>query len=145
MENQQKCDYFKVKMIRNLKERIIGLTGSASGITSVLGSWQICHNICLGIVAFLAVLGISIVGMPLIFLTKIAIPFWSAALILLLITIAFYIKKKCISRNLIMFNSGLIIAGTPFLADFRLFFWIIGGVLALAATVIFIKKKMVKK
>ena len=101
-------------MIKNIKEKMISATGSISGTASVLGSWQICHNVCLGIVALLSILGITIVGMPLEFLTKVAVPFWTIAFLLLLVTIGLYIKKKCISRNLLIFNSGLIIAGIPF-------------------------------
>ena len=127
-----------------MKERIIGVTGSASGITSILGSWQVCHNVCLGIIALLGIMGITIIGMPLLFLTKLAIPFWTVAFLLLLITIGLYIKKKCISKNLIMFNSGLIIAGIPFqpLQKFSIGFWIVGGTLAVTAMVIFIKNKI---
>ncbi len=134
-------------MIKKLKEKIIGTTGSISGVASIMGSWQVCHNICLGIVALLALLGITVVGMPLIFLTKLAVPFWSVAVILLLITIALYTKKKCISKNLIMFNSGLIIAGIPFQPsqNFQIFFWVIGGILALTAISLFIKDKIQKK
>jgi hypothetical protein len=134
-------------MIKKIKEKIIGTTGSISGAASVMGSWQICHNICLGIVALLALLGITVVGMPLAFLTRLAVPFWSVAVALLLVTIILYVKKKCISKNLIMFNSGLIIAGVPFqvLQNFQIFFWVIGGVLALTATGIFIKNKIKKR
>lgn len=133
-------------MINNIKEKIIARTGSLSGVASILGSWQICHNICLGIIALLAILGITVVGMPLAFFTKLAIPFWTIAFVLLLIIIGFYIKKKCISKNLIMFNSGLIIAGIPFkpLQSFTTLFWIIGGVLVITSTSIFIKNKIQK-
>ena len=41
-------------MIKNIKEKFIEAGGSVSGIASVLGSWQVCHNVCLGIVAVLA-------------------------------------------------------------------------------------------
>lgn len=134
-------------MIKNIKEKIIGITGSASGITSIMGSWQICHNVCLGLVALLTVLGITVLGMPLAFLTKFAIYFWIAAFLLLLITLAIYVKKKCISKNLIMFNSGLIIAGVPFqfLQDFISFFWVIGGILALTSVYLYAKGKLEKR
>lgn len=134
-------------MIKKLKEKLIGTTGSISGVASIMGSWQVCHNICLGVVALLAILGITIVGMPLAFLTRIAIPLWSIAVVLLLVTIALYIKKKCISKNLIMFNSGIIIAGVPFqeVQNFQIFFWVIGGILALIAISIFIKGKIQKR
>ena len=131
-------------MMKNIKERIVGVTGSATGVTSILGSWQICHNVCLGIIALLGIIGITVVGMPLAFLTKLAIPFWSVAFILLLIIIALYFKKKCISKNLIILNSGLIIAGIPFqpLQKFIVFFWITGGMLVLLAISLIIKNKI---
>ena len=133
-------------MIKNIKEKMISATGSISGTASVLGSWQICHNVCLGIVALLSILGITIVGMPLEFLTKVAVPFWTIAFLLLLVTIGLYIKKKCISRNLLIFNSGLIIAGIPFapLQRFSVIFWVIGGGLALVAIILFVKGKIDK-
>jgi len=136
-----------VKMAKNLKEKLIGATGSVSGAASILGSWQICHNICMGLIAALSLIGITIIGMPLLFLTKIAVPVWSIAVILLIITTLIYMKKPCISRNLIIINSGLIIAGIPFqsLQKFSVFFWAIGGILALAGISFFIKEKMQKK
>ena len=103
-------------MFSNIKERSIGTTGSISGAASILGSWQICHNVCLGLIALLSVIGITVAGMPLLFLTKLAIPLWTVAVILLGITTWFFIKKKCISGKLIIINSGLIIAGIPFQA-----------------------------
>lgn len=131
-------------MIKNIKEKIVGATGSVSGAASILGSWQICHNVCLGIIVLLGVLGITVVGMPLAFLTKLAIPFWTAAFLLLLVIIVLYFKKKCISQKLIMFNSGLIIAGIPFqpLQRFSVFFWVIGGILVLTAVSLFVKDKV---
>ena len=120
-------------MLNNVKERFIGATGSISGLASILGSWQICHNICLGLIALLSVIGITVVGMPLLFLTKLAIPFWIATIILLIITMWFFVKKKCISSRLIMINSGLIIAGIPFqsIQNFSKVFWTIGGILVI--------------
>ncbi len=103
-----------MEMIRNAKEKIIGATGSLSGIASILGSWQACHSVCLTLVGFLSILGITVVGMPLAFLTGVAIPVWIGAVILLIIVAILYIKKRCISSRLLMVNSGLIIAGIPF-------------------------------
>ena len=131
-------------MIKNIKEKIIGATGSVSGVTSILGSWQVCHNICLGIVALLGILGITVIGMPLLFLTKLVVPFWSAAVVLLAITFVFFIKKKCISKNLIILNSGLIIMGIPFqeLQLFSPIFWVVGGLLVITSIFLFVKDKM---
>lgn len=134
-------------MIKNLKEKAIGATGSISGAASILGSWQVCHNVCLGIVALLGIMGITIAGMPLAFLTRVAVPIWTFAVVLLLVTIVIYMKKKCISKNLIILNSGLIIAGTPFqaLQKFSIFFWITGGILAIIGISFFIKDRIEKK
>jgi len=131
-------------MIKNIKERIIGASGSVSGVASILGSWQVCHNICLAIVAILSIIGITVVGMPLLFLTKLAVPFWTAAFILLLITYGLYIKKKCISKKLIIFNSGLIIAGMPFkqVQTFSPALRAAGGILVSISIYLFIKDKI---
>ena len=127
-------------------EKTTGILGSVSGAASILGSWQVCHSICLGIVALLGIIGITVVGMPLLFLTKIAIPLWIVAIILLAITIILYIKKKCISRGWILFNTGLIVAGTPFqqIQNFIEYFWIVGGVIAIYGVVLIIKDKRSK-
>ena len=131
-------------MIRNTKERIIGAIGSLSGIASILGSWQACHSVCLALVGFLSILGITVVGMPLAFLTEVAIPVWIVAVMLLIIVAILYIKKGCISRRLLVVNSGLIIAGIPFpfLQQFTKIFWIIGGVLVMIGILLFVKDKM---
>src|SRR3989344_8388438 len=119
-------------MIKNLTEKAIGATGSVSGAASILGSWQVCHNVCLGIVALLSLVGITVVGMPLAFLTRLTVPLWTAALALFGITLFFYVSKKCISSRLIMFNAGLLIAGVPFqqVQQFLPFFWAVGGMIA---------------
>lgn len=130
--------------IKNPKEKLIGATGTLSGFTSILGSWQICHNVCLGLIFLLSLAGITITGMPLLFLTKIAVPLWTIAVLLLLATIILYQTKRCISKNLIIFNAGLIIAGVPFgpLQQYSAFFWSIGGLISLAAIIFFIKSRI---
>ena len=131
-------------MIRNIKERAIGAAGSVSGIASILGSWQACHSVCLALVGFLSILGITVVGMPLVFLTEVAMPVWTVAVILMIIAAILYIKKRCISSRLLVVNSGLIIAGIPFpfLQQFTKIFWIIGGVLVMIGILLFVKDKM---
>jgi|SRR3989344_3975468 len=127
--------------MKNLKEKIIGATGSVSGAASVLGSWQICHSVCLGIIALLGVIGITIVGMPLEFLTKIAVPMWTIAVLLLITTFILYKTKKCISKNMVIMNTGIIIAGTPFqqVQKFSVFFWVFGGLIAAYGVFLMIK------
>jgi len=130
-----------------IKEKALSLSSSASGIMGFLGGYQVCHNICLGIIALLSLIGITLVGMPLLFLTKVAIPFWIAAVTLFLITLAIYVKKRCISKNMLLFNGGIIIAGFPFNSAraFLPFFWVIGGTAVLVSILLFIKGKMNKR
>ena len=134
-------------LLTEFKERLVGIAGSISGVTSVLGSWQVCHNVCLGLIVLLGILGIVVTGMPLLFLTKVAVPFWIIAFSFLLLTLFIYYKKKCISHKLIIFNSGLIVAGTPFqsVQQYSLFFWIIGGLLVVVSITLFVKNKIKKK
>ncbi|MBI2667856.1 hypothetical protein HYX17_03765 [Candidatus Woesearchaeota archaeon] len=133
--------------IKNLlKAKIASISSSASGVMGFLGGYQVCHNICLGIIALLSLIGITLVGMPLLFLTKVAVPFWIAAFFLLIISLVFYIKSKCISRILLLLNGGIIIAAVPFRALEKFFpiFWVIGGLIILISITLFIKDRMMK-
>lgn len=134
-------------MAKNIKEKVIGATGSISGAASIMGSWQICHSLCLGLITLLGIVGITITGMPLLFLTKVAVPIWIIAALLLLATIIVYMSKKCISKNLIIFNSGLIIAGTPFssLQQFSALLWTAGGLVSAAGIFLFVKERIGNK
>ena len=115
----------------NIKEKILGASGGISGSLSFLGGYQVCHNACLALVAFLTFLGFAVAGMPLLFLTKVAIPFWIAAISLLIMTLILKYKKIIsLSDKAILLNSGLIVAGMPFqqLHEFNYVFWIVGGI-----------------
>lgn len=129
-----------------LREKLLNLVTGISSVFSFLGGWQVCHNLCLGIVTLLSLIGITFAGMPLFFLTKISVPLWIIAFVLMLITVIFYIKKKCISYKLILFNSGLIIIGIPFqaLQDFKLVFWVVGGTIIILSIVLYFKDKIIK-
>lgn len=129
----------------NIKERCLAAGGSFSGIFGFLGSYSVCHNLCMSIIAILAGIGITLKGMPLLFLQKIAMPFWIGAVTILLILIILKIKKRrCISTNNLVFNSGLIVAGIPFrpLEQYSSLFWFGGGALILTSISIFIKAKL---
>ncbi|MBI5072208.1 hypothetical protein HZA99_00150 [Candidatus Woesearchaeota archaeon] len=130
-----------------VKEKILSASGSISGTASILGSWQICHSVCLGIIALLSVMGVVVVGMPLLFLTKIAVPMWILAAVLFAITVGIYLKKKCISPAVLFLNAGLLIAGIPFQAvqSFAPYLWGVGGIVSSVSVVIFVKEKMKKK
>ncbi|MBI2449045.1 hypothetical protein HYV49_01990 [Candidatus Pacearchaeota archaeon] len=129
----------------NLKEKTIGISSGLSGVLSFLGGYQVCHNVCLGIIALLSVIGITIVGMPLLFLQKVAVPFWIAALLLLATALVFYFRSRCISKNMIILNAGIIIAGTPFFQDYSIFFWIIGGSIVFLSMLFLLKDKLKNK
>ncbi len=131
----------------SIKEKSLSITSSASGVMGFLGGYQVCHNICLGIIALLSIIGITLVGMPLLFLTKVAIPFWTAAVVLFGVTMVFYFKSKCISKNLLLFNGGIIIAGVPFqqFQNFTTIFWIVGGSFIIMSVLLYIKDKLNKK
>ena len=131
-------------MPKNLNEKAVGALGSVSGLTSILGSWQICHNICLSLVAILGAIGIAVAGLPLIFLTKIALPAWILAVSLFFVTLFFYFKKKCIPQYMVVVNLGLLVAGTPFqsLKNYQTFFWIAGGAIIIFGVVLFMNKKI---
>ncbi len=126
------------------KEKMAAVTGSVSGATSILGSWQVCHNVCLGIIALLGILGITLIGMPLAFLQDIALPLWGVALIFLAITILLYFRKKCISTKMIAFNAGLIIAGTPLFPSFTAVFWIVGGLIVMISIIAYVSSRIEK-
>lgn len=120
-------------MATSLKEKILGSSGSVAGALGFLGGYQVCHNACIALVAFLTFLGFAVAGMPLLFLTKVAVPLWVIAISLLTITIILKYKKIVhISDKIILLNSGLIIAGIPFqqMQQFNYIFWVTGGVLA---------------
>lgn len=131
------------KVADKIKEKFVGMAGSATGATSILGSWQVCHNLCLGVITVLSVFGISVVGMPLMFLQKLALPFWIIAASLLVVVLFIYFRKGCISGKLIVFNSGLIIIGIPFksLQFLSPVFWIVGGTLVIFSILLFVKDK----
>jgi len=110
------------------------MSGGITGSLSFLGGYQVCHNACLALISVLTLFGFAVAGMPLLFLTKVAVPFWIAAVSLLIFTIILNYKKIIrISDKIILLNSGLIIAGIPFqqLQQFNYIFWILGGVLVL--------------
>ena len=135
-------------MIAKIKEKLLSLSNGLTGSLSFLGGYQVCHNVCLALISFLTILGFSVAGMPLLFLTKVAIPFWIAAISLLAITIILkYRKIMNISEKVILLNSGLIIAGVPFqqVQKFNYIFWIVGGSLVVFSIGWYVYDKVKKK
>lgn len=114
------------------KEKILGIGSGTSGGLSILGGSNVCHAACMSIATLLSAVGITISGMPLLFLQKVAIPFWIAAVVMLVAMIVLWKHKGMpFSPKTMLANSGFIIAGTPFKAlnQFQTYFWIIGGII----------------
>ncbi len=127
------------------KKGYLSYFSSISGVSGVFSSYQVCHSICLGVIAVLSLIGISLTGMPLLFLQKLALPLWTVGLALFGIALLLYMRHKdCMPKNLLIFNSGAIITGIPFdsLASFRKYFLVIGfGIIALSIYLM-IKRKL---
>ena len=107
----------------------------ASSAATFVSAHTVCHSLCTAAIAFLAVFGIVIVGMPLAFLQDYNIYFWSMAAITLIIMLAMVLKSwGCVSNKTLIFNFGLVVAGFPF-ATYPLdnFLLLAGGLTALTA------------
>ncbi|MEK6887627.1 MAG: hypothetical protein AABX14_01650 [Candidatus Aenigmatarchaeota archaeon] len=131
---------------KDKEKRFLGLFSGISGSLSFLGGWQVCHNLCLGVIALLSLIGITVVGMPLLFLTQYAVYFWSAAVLLLVPTVIMYWKnRRCMSGKLVLFNAGIVIASVPFpqFQAYYIIFWIIGGIVILGSILMFLKSKFI--
>ena len=70
-----------MELKKTVKEKGTGVLGIFSGIASFLGSYQVCHSACLALISLLSLVGITVAGMPLLFLTQVAIPFWITAFV----------------------------------------------------------------
>ncbi len=135
-------------LMDSLKAKLLNsLSGFSAAMATIGSSWSLCHSICLALIAALAGLGILLTGMPLLFLFEYNLYLWGAAVLFLIpSTIMFLRNPKCISKNLMLFNFGVIIAGIPAnLVNLQPFSWLIGGILILAAMGLFIKSKLAKK
>ncbi|MBI2971817.1 MAG: hypothetical protein HYY37_05350 [Candidatus Aenigmarchaeota archaeon] len=128
---------------KTYKERFVGIFSGISGSLSFLGGWQVCHNLCLGIIAALALIGITFVGMPLLFLTQYAVFFWSLAALLLIPTLFMYWKNRtCMSEKLVLFNAGIVTASVPFFQAYQIVFWIVGGLLVLTSVFLYLRDRL---
>lgn len=80
-----------------LKEKILGIFGLGAGSLGSAGAFGACHALCTGAVSALGLIGISITGMPLMFLNqpKFYIPFIIVGIGLIGASIYLYRNKKC--------------------------------------------------
>ncbi len=131
----------------NSKNSYLSYIGGVSSASGVFSSYQLCHSICLGVIALLSLIGITLVGMPLLFLQKLALPLWTIGLALFALSLILYIKLKCISKNLLIFNFGAIITGIPFenLQFLRSYFLVIGFSIIVISVYLIIKTRLENK
>lgn len=123
-------------------ERLAGVGSGLGGLMGVFSSWAVCHNVCTAAIALLAIIGITVTGMPLLFLQSVAVPLWTAAVIILAVLLLLKWRKiGCLSGRALLLNSGLIVFATPLqqLQDFSLAFRAAGAAMALAAAFMLIK------
>ncbi len=128
-----------------LKEKILSFGSGISGLMGVFSSWTVCHSVCTAAIALLAIIGITVTGMPLLFLQSVAVPFWTAAVILFAVLLFLKLRKMgCLSGKMLTLNAGLIVFATPLqpLQQFSLLFRVAGSVLILAAVVMFVRSRI---
>jgi len=125
------------------KGRFAGYFGVVSSTGSIISAHNVCHAICLGVVAVLSVFGIAVSSTALMFLQDYNMLFWTMGVLFLLLSLVMYAKfGKCISTRLIIFNAGLVIAGTPFIPALQLVFWAAGFSIAIFVSAIYIKERL---
>lgn len=118
-----------------------------SGCASVLGSWQICHNVCTSLIVALATVGIAVQGMPLLFLNKLQWPLWIAAVALfaVLVLVRVGTRMRCITTRGVVGNAALLFAGLPFEGLWVSNARIAGLVIVLGVLLWYLKDLVVKK
>ena len=115
-------------MLKSIREKVPAVSSISSALASFAGSYTICHNICLALIAGLAIIGVTVVGMPLEFLQAWTIPLWGLGIAMFGMASYFYFQKKCISKHLMRTNAGVLIAAVPFsfIEPVQIVFWVVG-------------------
>ncbi len=124
------------------KKNMFGIFGSVSSAGSIVSAHNICHWLCLVAVAALSVFGIAVSSTVLMFLEEYTMLFWTMGVGFLAMSLFLYARNpKCISKNLIIFNTGLLVIGIPFLSQFNLFFWLFGGTIVVLISGLYLKER----
>lgn len=129
----------------NTTPGILGKIGNTSGFLSFLGSYNVCHNACMAVIAVLSLVGITFSSLPFLFLQDYAIYFWSIALFALGVSAYMYIRMNHYeARNMMIANAGFVLAGIPFreMENFIFLFQIVGILLITLALASFVKYKI---
>lgn len=136
----------QIKSAQKEGKAVSGINAAAGGM-GIISAHNVCHAVCESLVGMAAVFGITGLGMPLAFLTDYNIYFWAMAFAFLLIGVALFVGKKCISKNMLLFNGGVVLIGVPFtfLTPMLPVFWAAGSSLVLFSVYRFLKQRMSKK
>ncbi|MEK6979002.1 MAG: hypothetical protein AABW86_02175 [Candidatus Micrarchaeota archaeon] len=130
-------------MVQN--EKILGSANAISGGLGIISAHNLCHNVCLGAIAFIGAFGLTVDGMPLAFLAEYNTLFWGMAAFFLVISLALHATKKaCFSQKTVLFNAGIVVAGVPFgeVAPIHPLLWFAGGAMVVVAIAMFVKEKL---
>ncbi|MGI0011716.1 MAG: hypothetical protein ACREAE_09990 [Nitrosopumilaceae archaeon] len=122
----------------NIKSKVLGaFGGSSSGLGTFGAIHNICHYTCQGIIALLAIFGISAVGMPLGFLLdpSLVILFSSIGLASITLSILLHIKyKKSCSRD-VTNKTSAINKKHRILADKKLLAFLALGIMSIVSLI----------
>lgn len=131
---------------KNSRGNFAGIFGSVSGVGSVISAHNICHTLCLVVVAVLSVFGIMASSNILMFLEDYNLLFWSMGIFFLAISLLLYFRfGRCISEKLILANTGLLVIGIPFPPlQSSIVAWLVGGSVVLASIGWFLKERLIK-
>lgn len=131
------------KKLKNVG-KVTAAANVASGTGSIISVHNVCHSVCLAVVAILSVFGIIVSADILMWIQDYNLLFWGMGMVFLGLSLALLFKYRgCISKNMILFNIGLLILGNPFtqLTNFNFVFWIAGGGVAALSVAFFLKNR----
>src|SRR3990167_1870443 len=131
MKERERASMRKKKKKDNKPGRAGSIATGTTGAASIISAHNVCHAVCLGVVAVLSLFGIALSSTALMFLQDYNLLFWSMGLFFLLISAALYVRLGCVSTNAMTANAGIIIAGVPFFPSAQVAFWIVGGAIFL--------------
>lgn len=125
------------------KAKVAGIFGSISGTGSIVSAHNVCHALCLAVVALLSVFGIMASSDILMFLENYNLFFWSMGIFFLVLSLALYLKyPNCMPKKMILANSGLLVIGIPYLPSLNLLFWVVGGIIVFTSVGWYAKDKL---
>ncbi len=133
-----------------LKNKALEGGGAVAGTFGSIGSIpNLCHALCLSVISFISLFGITISILPLMFFQTYRLYFWLTAFLLAGISFYLFFKKKNYTashRNFLLINTGLIIFSMPFsfVADYMDFFRFVGVILVFIGLFLFFFEKRFK-